>query len=138
VCYFATDIHSATLGTGIKDDNLTRAGDIKGEPFELPLAGEPFADLSAEAITPTVLANNQVVHPMPSARSTLYYEAERYYAVNIVSLGQIGWNNFIIIDQLYDRTIAEMEWRSAHPIAGRSVLKGCTAPEICGTCRPAG
>ena len=31
VCYFATDIHSATLGEGEKDDSLKRAGDIKGE-----------------------------------------------------------------------------------------------------------
>lgn len=31
VCYFATDVHSATLGEGKKDDSLARAGDIKGE-----------------------------------------------------------------------------------------------------------
>ena len=31
VCYFATDIHSHSLGEGKKDDSLPRAGDIKGE-----------------------------------------------------------------------------------------------------------
>lgn len=31
ICYFATDIHSATLGAGKQDDSLQRAGDIKGE-----------------------------------------------------------------------------------------------------------
>ncbi|KAL4956403.1 ergosterol biosynthesis ERG4/ERG24 family-domain-containing protein [Aspergillus filifer] len=31
VCYFATDIHSHTLGKGKNDDSLKRAGDIKGE-----------------------------------------------------------------------------------------------------------
>lgn len=31
VCYFATDIHSATLGKGMHDDSLKRTGDIKGE-----------------------------------------------------------------------------------------------------------
>lgn len=31
VCYFATDIHSHTLGKGKNDDSLARAGDIKGE-----------------------------------------------------------------------------------------------------------
>ncbi|KAL1987538.1 hypothetical protein VTN96DRAFT_3465 [Rasamsonia emersonii] len=31
VCYFATDIHSATLGEGKNDDSLKRAGEIKGE-----------------------------------------------------------------------------------------------------------
>ena len=31
VCYFATDIHSHSLGEGEKDDSLQRAKDIKGE-----------------------------------------------------------------------------------------------------------
>ena len=31
VCYFATDIHSHSLGAGKDDDSLKRAGDIKGE-----------------------------------------------------------------------------------------------------------
>ncbi|EAS37111.3 dienelactone hydrolase [Coccidioides immitis RS] len=31
VCFFATDIHSKTLGKGKNDDSLQRAGDIKGE-----------------------------------------------------------------------------------------------------------
>ncbi|KAK2755736.1 hypothetical protein FQN54_005886 [Arachnomyces sp. PD_36] len=31
VCFFATDIHSGTLGEGKSDDSLARAGDIKGE-----------------------------------------------------------------------------------------------------------
>ncbi|EON66318.1 carboxymethylenebutenolidase [Coniosporium apollinis CBS 100218] len=31
VCYFATDIHSHSLGEGKNDDSLARAGDIKGE-----------------------------------------------------------------------------------------------------------
>jgi carboxymethylenebutenolidase len=31
ICYFATDIHSSTLGKGKKDDSLARTKDIKGE-----------------------------------------------------------------------------------------------------------
>lgn len=31
VCYFATDIHSKSLGAGKNDDSLSRTGDIKGE-----------------------------------------------------------------------------------------------------------
>ncbi|KAF2090112.1 alpha/beta-hydrolase [Saccharata proteae CBS 121410] len=31
VCYFATDIHSHSLGEGKNDDSLKRVGDIKGE-----------------------------------------------------------------------------------------------------------
>ncbi|KAL7779197.1 hypothetical protein CFE70_008700 [Pyrenophora teres f. teres 0-1] len=31
ICYFATDIHSSTLGKGKNDDSLARTKDIKGE-----------------------------------------------------------------------------------------------------------
>jgi dienelactone hydrolase len=31
VCYFATDIHSHSLGEGKNDNSLERAGEIKGE-----------------------------------------------------------------------------------------------------------
>ena len=31
ICYFATDVHSHSLGEGKNDDSLKRAGDIKGE-----------------------------------------------------------------------------------------------------------
>lgn len=31
VCFFATDIHSKTLGKGKNDDSLERTGEIKGE-----------------------------------------------------------------------------------------------------------
>ena len=33
VCFYATDLHKGTLGTGMKDDSLARTGDIKGELF---------------------------------------------------------------------------------------------------------
>jgi dienelactone hydrolase len=38
VCYFATDIHSHSLGEGENDDSLERAGEIKGE---LAMVGIP-------------------------------------------------------------------------------------------------
>jgi carboxymethylenebutenolidase len=31
VCFYATDIHKGTLGLGMKDDSMARAGEIKGE-----------------------------------------------------------------------------------------------------------
>jgi carboxymethylenebutenolidase len=31
VCYFATDVHSATLGRGKSDDSLKRCGEVRGE-----------------------------------------------------------------------------------------------------------
>ena len=33
VCFYATDIHSGTLGEGTHDDSLARAGEIQGELF---------------------------------------------------------------------------------------------------------
>ena len=33
VCFYATDIHSGTLGEGKQDDSLARAGEIRGELF---------------------------------------------------------------------------------------------------------
>ncbi len=33
VCFYATDLHKASLGAGMKDDSLARAADIKGELF---------------------------------------------------------------------------------------------------------
>jgi carboxymethylenebutenolidase len=33
VCFYATDIHTGTLGAGKQDDSFTRAGDIRGELF---------------------------------------------------------------------------------------------------------
>lgn len=47
VCYFATDLHSATLGRGKSDDSLKRCGDVRGElvmifgglDTHVPLAG---------------------------------------------------------------------------------------------------
>ena len=33
VCFYATDIHSGTLGEGKHDDSLARAGEIRGELF---------------------------------------------------------------------------------------------------------
>lgn len=41
VCYFATDIHSHTLGQGKKDDSLDRVKDISGE---LVMVRRPLAD----------------------------------------------------------------------------------------------
>ena len=54
MCYFATDIHSHSLGEGKKDDSLERAKDIKGELVMVSLSaidsgGKPehWADIRA-------------------------------------------------------------------------------------------
>jgi carboxymethylenebutenolidase len=45
VCFYATDIHSGTLGKGKKDDSLARAGEIKGELLHLWGRQDPHVPL---------------------------------------------------------------------------------------------
>ena len=45
VCFYATDIHSGTLGKGKQDDSLARASDIKGELLHIWGRGDPHVPL---------------------------------------------------------------------------------------------
>lgn len=45
VCFYATDLHSATLGKGKKDDSLQRAGEIKGELLHIWGRQDPHVPL---------------------------------------------------------------------------------------------
>lgn len=44
VCYFATDIHSHSLGLGKQDDSLERTKDIKGELVMVYLISKSLSD----------------------------------------------------------------------------------------------
>jgi carboxymethylenebutenolidase len=58
VCFYATDIHSHSLGLGKQDDSLERAADIKGELLHIwgrqdphvPLAGRNLIKARLEAV----------------------------------------------------------------------------------------
>jgi carboxymethylenebutenolidase len=58
VCFYATDIHSHSLGLGKQDDSLQRAGDIKGELLHIwgrqdphvPLAGRNLIKARLEEV----------------------------------------------------------------------------------------
>jgi carboxymethylenebutenolidase len=45
VCFYATDIHSGTLGAGKKDDSLARAAEIKGELLHIWGRQDPHVPL---------------------------------------------------------------------------------------------
>lgn len=45
VCFYATDIHSVSLGTGKRDDSLARAGEIKGELLHIWGRQDPHVPL---------------------------------------------------------------------------------------------
>ena len=45
ICFYATDIHSGTLGAGKQDDSLARAGEIQGELLHLWGRQDPHVPL---------------------------------------------------------------------------------------------
>ena len=45
VCFYATDIHSGSLGKGKKDNSLERAGEIKGELLHIWGRQDPHVPL---------------------------------------------------------------------------------------------
>lgn len=91
---------------------------LKCAAFELPFEeGEGFRELPAADTAQALdyLAEHRVLHPAPgpSGARTWHWAADAYPA-NDVSLRSLGWDNVVIIEQPYDQTIAEMDWRSAH------------------------
>ncbi len=90
---------------------------LKCAAFELPFCDqEDFGDLPAASIADALsfLSQHQVVHPVQKAARTTYHWAAESYPANNVSLRQVGWDNFVIIERDRDLNFAEMDWRSAH------------------------
>jgi len=91
---------------------------LKCAAFELPFEeGEPFGDVPTEAVTDALsfLEEHRVVHAAPNGRGKLVWHwSTDAYPANHVSLRNVGWDNFVVIDLDRDRTIAEMDWRSTH------------------------
>ncbi len=91
---------------------------LKCAAFELPFdETDRFGDLPTESLADALgfLAHHGVVHPSPDpAGRTIYHWASDAYPANSVSLRALGWDNFVVIDLDRDKTIAEMDWHSAH------------------------
>jgi DEAD/DEAH box helicase domain-containing protein len=86
---------------------------VKCAAFELPFKrGEAFGSLGAEETAESLsfLARHRVLH---EAAGTFHWASDRYPA-NDVSLRSVGWDNVVIIDVENARSIAELDWRSAH------------------------
>jgi DEAD/DEAH box helicase domain-containing protein len=86
---------------------------LKCAAFELPFrAGETFGSLGSHETTDALgfLVRHSVLH---EAGGAFHWAAEAYPA-NDVSLRSVGWDNVVIIDVERDRSIAELDWRSAH------------------------
>ncbi|WP_375771612.1 DEAD/DEAH box helicase [Archangium gephyra] len=91
---------------------------LKCAAFELPFEeGDTFGDVPAESTADALgfLAQHEVVHPTPGAegKKMFHWSADAYPA-NHVSLRSVGWDNVVIIELGTDRTLAEMDFRSAH------------------------
>ena len=91
---------------------------LKCAAFELPFEeGQPFRDVPAAATADALgfLAQHRVVHPTPGpAGKAVFHWSTDAYPANHVSLRSVGWDNVVIIERPSDRTIAEMDFRSAH------------------------
>ena len=91
---------------------------LKCAAFELPFEeaegfGEVPPEMAQEALQ--FLAEHQVLHAVAGrgGRRVFHWSAESYPAHH-VSLRSVSWDNFVIIDVENDRTLAEMDFRSAH------------------------
>ncbi len=86
---------------------------LKCAAFELPFRrGDAFGSLRAEETGEALdfLASHRVLHESSGA----YHWAADAYPANEVSLRSIGWDNVVIIDVEHGKTIAELDWPSAH------------------------
>jgi DEAD/DEAH box helicase domain-containing protein len=92
-------------------------------PFELsspgtrparpePASGESYFTLDAAATRDALdyLGGHGLVHES----SGRYHWTGDAFPANHVSLRNIGWDNFVIINVEADRSIAELDWRAAH------------------------
>lgn len=89
---------------------MVEAGPKPGQP-EIA-AGEHYACLDAEA-TREALMYLQSQHLVHSRAGRFYWAGEGYPATH-VSLRNIGWDNFVIIDVATEKTLAELDWRATH------------------------
>jgi len=121
--YMASDARALTSAPAeharIDPDNVEiLIQHLKCAAFELPFEeGESFGDVPTHATGDALefLASHQVLHPAPGAGGKrVFHWSSDAYPANNVSLRSVGWDNVVIIDVANDRTLAEMDWRSAH------------------------
>jgi DEAD/DEAH box helicase domain-containing protein len=94
---------------------------VKCAAFELPFRrGESFGTLDADNTGAALefLERHDVVH---ENGGTFHWAADANPANN-VSLRSIGWDNVVIIDCEHDKTLAEIDWRSAHTMVHEQAI----------------
>jgi DEAD/DEAH box helicase domain-containing protein len=86
---------------------------LKCAAFELPfMRGEGYREMipgdTDEALQ--FLAKHGVVHESQDK----FHWATDAYPANHVSLRSVGWDNFVIVDRVEGKVLAELDWRSTH------------------------
>jgi DEAD/DEAH box helicase domain-containing protein len=79
---------------------------------ETPAEGEAYFMLDAAATRDAL--EYLVGHGLVHASGGRYHWAGEAFPANNISLRNIGWDNFVIIDVETDRTLAELDWRATH------------------------
>ncbi len=90
---------------------------LKCSAFELPFRQDDgFGDVPQDAVGDALgyLADHRVLHPAAGREGTTYHWASDAYPANAVSLRSASWDNFVIIEQPSEKTIAEMDFWSTH------------------------
>ncbi len=89
---------------------MVDAGTKPGHPE--PAVGEHYASLDADATREalTYLQAQKLVH----SRAGRFYWSGDAYPASHISLRNIGWDNFVIIDVATEKTLAELDWRASH------------------------
>ncbi|UQA56585.1 DEAD/DEAH box helicase [Polyangium aurulentum] len=86
---------------------------LKCAAFELPfLRGEPYLAMPTDDTEAALrfLAGHGVVH---ESNDRFHWSSDAYPA-NHVSLRTVGWDNYVIIDRVEGKVLAELDWRSMH------------------------
>jgi carboxymethylenebutenolidase len=82
-CFYATDIHKGSLGKGMKDDSLARAGDIKGELLHIWGRQDPHVPFEGRTLIRARLEEvgaRYTWHEVNGAHAFLRDEGPRYDA----------------------------------------------------------
>jgi DEAD/DEAH box helicase domain-containing protein len=89
---------------------LSAAGPRAAHPA--PAVGEHFLGLDATGTRDALeyLAGHGLVH----AAGGRYFWSGEAFPASSVSLRNVGWDNFVIVDVATERTLAELDFRAAH------------------------
>lgn len=91
---------------------------LKCAAFEIPFSEDDrFGSMDAAALGEALafMADRGLLHAgVGESGKRAYHWANQAYPANFVSLRSVTSDNFVIIDLAFDKTIAELDWRSAH------------------------